>query len=182
LIAGKLSQLQFRGSFSQVTGCKCPSGNCEALLNNCPNCKSGTCAVTDIKACVDAWFKSVCGDPGTAPKSAQDLVQRGSPSFLQMSFGGQNFLRNTSVSADGVVGMPGWAVLNPNLAQNPDDAKNLRNYAFANPKALTALVQIDNGQFAGAEWNWEKADSRCRRYFIFCVVVLCLRVCRVVGF
>jgi hypothetical protein len=84
-----------------------------------------------------------------------------SQTFLQMSFGGQNFLRNTSTSADGAVGMPGWGFPNPIVANF--DKNNLRHYAFANPKALTALVSIDNGQFAGAEWNWEKADSRCRR-------------------
>ena len=148
-------------------------------MNQCNQCKSGTCLVTEIAACVATWLKGgVCGTPTgdapPAPEALQDMGQAGSPAFLQMSFGGQNFLRNTSASADGVVGMPGWAVVNPTLPSGPDNNKVLRNFAFANPKALTALVQIENGQFASAEWNWEKADSRCRRYFVFCCVVLCL--------
>ncbi len=110
------------------------------------------------------------------------MGQVGSPAFLQMSFGGQNFLRNTSASADGVVGMPGWAVVNPALPSGPDNNKVLRNFAFSNPKALTALVQIENGQFASAEWNWEKADSRCRRYFWFCFIVFGLVWRRGLGF
>jgi hypothetical protein len=162
--AGKLSQLQFRGSFSQATGCKCPDGNCESLLNMCTACKSGTCSVSEVKGCVDTWMANgVCASP-QAPPEIQAMGDSSSQTFLQISFGGQNFLRNTSTSADGAVGMPGWGFLNPVL--QPTMANNgswLRSYAFANPKALTALVQIDSGLFANAEWNWEKADSRCRR-------------------
>ena len=88
-----------------------------------------------------------------------------------MSFGatqatlsaGTNTLRNTSASADGAVGMPAWVFLNPNLTPSNPPVFNQRNYAFANNKALTALVNIDKGAFVSAEWNWDKADTRCKR-------------------
>jgi hypothetical protein len=165
---GKLSQLQFRGSFSQATGCKCPNGNCESLLNNCADCKSGTCLAETLASCVNNWMAS-----GVCPATTPEILAMGDLStqtFLQMSFGGLNFLRNTSSSADGAVGMPGWCFPNPLLTNFKPD--NLRHYVFANPKALTALVQIDNGKFFAAEWNWEKADSRCRRCAASCSVAL----------
>jgi hypothetical protein len=93
--------------------------------------------------------------------------------FLQMSFGatqasldaGTNTLRNSSASADGAIGMPGWVFVNPNLPIiAPPAPVPLYNYAFANNKALTALVQIDQGKFSFAEWNWDKADTRCKRF------------------
>jgi hypothetical protein len=85
--------------------------------------------------------------------------------FLQISFGENNFLSNTSTSADGAVGMPGYAYLNPTKGSSaaPPDVTKLQSYAFANAKALTALVQISAGEFVSAEWNWDKADSRCTR-------------------
>ncbi len=85
--------------------------------------------------------------------------------FLQISFGENNFMSNTSTSADGAVGMPGYAYINPTKGSSatPADITKLQNYAFANAKALTALVRISGGEFASAEWNWDKADSRCAR-------------------
>jgi hypothetical protein len=84
--------------------------------------------------------------------------------FLQISFGEKNFLSNTSQSADGAVGMPGYVFLNPLRALPASAAATTRrDFAFANNKALTTLVQIDAGAFVTAEWNWEKEDSRCKR-------------------
>jgi hypothetical protein len=93
-----------------------------------------------------------------------------SQTFLQMSFGRNNYLSNTSTSADGEVGLPGWMFKNP-LVVPGDAGSDLRSYAFANNKALTALVQIENGVFSTAEWNWEKAESRCKRWQK-CIVAL----------
>jgi hypothetical protein len=152
--------LQFRGSFSQLTGCKCPAGNCENLLKTCEKCKDGktsSCTVEALRSCVDAWLASPADlscKPGFS-LSAQELT------FLQMTFGGpKNTIRGTSASADGAVGMPGWVYRNPASSSSTTAPRNL---AFANNKALTALVQIDGGQFVFAEWNWEKSDARCRR-------------------
>jgi len=156
---GKLSQLQFRGSFSQLTGCKCPAGNCEGLLKSCEKCKDGktsSCTVEALRSCVHAWLTptSDLSCKSNFSLSAQDLT------FLQMTFGGpKNTIRGTSASADGAVGMPGWVYRNPASSSSTPAPRNL---AFANNKALTALVQIDGGQFVFAEWNWEKSDARCR--------------------
>ena len=88
-----------------------------------------------------------------------------SQTFLQVSFGRNNYLSNTSTSADGEVGLPSWMFKNPLVDPKSGSAwSNIRNYAFANNKALTALVQIDTGVFSSAEWNWEKAESRCKRW------------------
>ena len=187
LPAGKLSQLQFRGSFSQLTGCACPGGNCENLLKQCAfvlyfvfdvaqfhvcrrcPCASGTCSVSDVATCAATWLGTAGFCATTAPTPG--LAQIVDNTFLQMSFGatqatlsaGFNTLRNTSASADGAVGMPAWVFLNPNLTPSNPPVFNIRNYAFANNKALTALVNIDKGAFVSAEWNWDKADTRCKR-------------------
>ena len=87
-----------------------------------------------------------------------------SQTFLQVSFGRNNYLSNTSTSADGEVGLPSWMFKNPLIVPSASNWNNIRNYAFANNKALTALVQIDSGVFSSAEWNWEKAESRCKRW------------------
>jgi hypothetical protein len=75
-------------------------------------------------------------------------------------------MTNISQSADGAIGLPGYVFLNPSVPAQPDPAPpptDLRSYAFANNKALTALVQINQGNFVYAEWNWDKADTRCIR-------------------
>jgi hypothetical protein len=87
-----------------------------------------------------------------------------SQTFLQISFGRNNYMSNTSTSADGEVGLPGWMFKNPLVVPSASAWSDMRNYAFANNKALTALVQIDTGVFSSAEWNWEKAESRCKRW------------------
>jgi hypothetical protein len=157
---GKLSQLQFRGSFSQVTGCKCPGGDCSALMEQCSACKSGTCSAADVKKCVDSWITDFNICPNAQPPILQYVSQ--SQTFLQISFGRNNYMSNTSTSADGEVGLPGWMFKNPLVVPSASAWSDMRNYAFANNKALTALVQIDTGVFSSAEWNWEKAESRCK--------------------
>ncbi len=182
LLPGKLTQLQFRGSFSQVTGCKCPDGDCSKLLAGC-----ATYSVpSDVKQCVDKWLQNdVCGvlkpaPPATPPPPPPILSYiDNSQTFLQISFGRNNYLANSSISSDGAVGLPGWMFRNPLKAAGEVSADTpLRNYVFANNKALTALVQIDTGAFSYAEWNWEKEDSRCKRSarecVRFCVDVLTL--------
>jgi hypothetical protein len=161
--------LQFRGSFSQLTGCACPNGNCEDYVKTC-SCAATSCTVEQVAACVDTWESQVC----TGDYSAlQNMISIDSASpapvsppatFLQISFGEKNFLSNTSQSADGAVGMPGYVFFNP-LKNYPTSAAatKRRDFAFANNKALTTLVQIDAGAFVNAEWNWEKEDSRCKR-------------------
>jgi len=85
-----------------------------------------------------------------------------------------NVMRNTSQSSSDAVGMAGWVFLDTNKAASPfpayppsqsDYNTLLQKYAFANSKALTALVQIDNGVFTYAEWNWDQVrDSRATRH------------------
>ncbi len=65
-----------------------------------------------------------------------------SQTFLQMSFGRNNYMINTSLSADGEVGLPGWMFKNPLVVPGPSAWSDVRNYAFANNKALTALVKL----------------------------------------
>ncbi len=86
-----------------------------------------------------------------------------------------NSIRNTSQSSSGAVGMAGWAFLNPNKPKptfptapvsQSDYNSLLRNYAFANSKALTALIQIDNGVFTYAEWNWDQVGSLILCFFL----------------
>ena len=91
------------------------------------------------------------------------ISQFSDQTFLQISFGRNNYMTNISQSADGAVGLPGYVFLNPSVPETPDPTPSRRNYAFANNKALTALVQINQGNFVYAEWNWDKADTRCNR-------------------
>jgi hypothetical protein len=100
----------------------------------------------------------ICTNQATAP-----FRLFSEQTFLQISFGRNNFMSNISQSADGAVGLPGYVFLNPSVAAIPDPTTSVRNYAFANNKALTALVQINQGNFVYAEWNWDKADTRCNR-------------------
>jgi len=153
---GRLVQLQFRGSFSQITGCACPNGNCETLVKSCACASGTTCTVDQVRACVDAWMPLVCTGTPTPP-----ISQFSEQTFLQISFGRNNYMTNISQSADGAIGLPGYVFLNPSVPETPDPTPSRRNYAFANNKALTALVQINQGNFVYAEWNWDKADTRC---------------------
>ena len=86
LSAGKLSQLQFRGSFSQLTGCKCPAGDCSTLLSSCPNYADSSTALT---ACVQKWLlANVCPVPVKAPTDTENPAYIGNiqdnNSFLQV--------------------------------------------------------------------------------------------------
>ncbi len=139
-------------------------GNCETLVKTCA-CATGTCSVDQVRACVDVWFPLVCAGAATAP-----FKLFSEQTFLQISFGRNNFMTNISQSADGAVGLPSYVFLNPSVAETPDPSTSVRNYAFANNKALTALVQINQGSFVYAEWNWDKADTRCSRY-VLCTVL-----------